>query len=377
MSSYDVIVLGTGGVGSAAAFHLARRGVRVLGLDRFPGGHDQGSSHGETRIIRKAYFEHPDYVPLLHRAYELWRELEPQSGQQLYREVGLVEAGPQEGIVVPGVLAAAQQHGLAVEVVSAADFKDRFPAFALPEGDVAVFEREAGFLRVEACVLEHLRQAATCGADLRAGEAVVSWQAGGSGVSVRTESATYHAASLVITAGAWARGLLADLGIPLPVRRKHLYWYACNDPCYRADNGCPAFFFETPAGYLYGFPQLDEQGVKVADHTGGTEVTDPLADDKSIESEDQRRVEAFLDSYLPGVSKRNTRHEVCYYTTSPDEHFIVDRHPQHANVVFAAGLSGHGFKFTCVLGEVLADLAIGGITTLPIEFLRCDRFGPQ
>lgn len=375
MSSYDVIVLGTGGLGSAAAFHLARRGARVVGLDRFPGGHAHGSSHGETRIIRKAYFEHADYVPLLNRAYDLWHELEQRSGEQLYRQVGLIEAGPPDGIVVPGVLEAARRHGLAVDEVSRTDFRKRFPAFALPERDVAVFEQDAGFLFVEQSVLAHLSEAKACGAELRTGEAVVAWQANDQGVSVQTESETVHAASLVITAGAWATNLLVGLGVPLKIRRKHLHWYGCDDPRYLADNGCPGFFFETPAGYLYGFPQITDDGVKVADHTGGTEITDPLTDDKSIEPEDQRRVEAFLEAYLPSVSTTRTRHAVCYYTMSPDEHFIVDRHPEHSNVAFAAGLSGHGFKFTSVLGEVLAELVLEGSTHQPIDFLRCNRFG--
>ncbi|MBP85320.1 MAG: N-methyl-L-tryptophan oxidase [Planctomycetaceae bacterium] len=373
MSSYDVIVLGTGGVGSAAAFHLAHRGARVLGLDRFPGGHANGSSHGETRIIRKAYFEHADYVPLLNRAYELWHELEDRIGQQLYREVGLIEAGPPDGLVVPSVLEAARQHNLSVEEVSRTDFNDRFSAFSLPEGDVAVFEQDAGFLFVEQCVLAHLDQAKQCGAELRTGESVVAWEASHQGVSVRTESDTFHAANLVITAGAWATDLLADLDVQLTIRRKHLDWYACDDPRYRADNGCPCFFFETPAGYFYGFPQLDEQGVKFADHTGGTEIEDPLTDDKSIDPADRQRVEAFVRSYLPSVSSTHVRHEVCYYTMSPDEHFVVDRHPEHENVAFAAGLSGHGFKFASVLGEVLADLALEASTFMPIAFLGCRR----
>jgi glycine/D-amino acid oxidase-like deaminating enzyme len=168
--------------------------------------------------------------------------------------------------------------------------------------------------------------------------------------------------------------LLANLGVPLKIRRKHLHWYGCDNPDYLAGNGFPSFFFETPAGYFYGFPQIDEQGVKVADHTGGTEVGDPLTDDKSIEPEDQRRVESFLRSHLPGVSTKSTRHAVCYYTMSPDEHFIVDCHPEHSNVAFAAGLSGHGFKFTSVLGEVLAELVLQGATSKPIEFLRSSRF---
>jgi monomeric sarcosine oxidase len=375
MNTYDVIVLGTGGVGSAAAFHLAGRGAKVLGLDRFPGGHANGSSHGETRIIRKAYFEHSDYVPLLNRAYKLWADLEQQSNEQLYHQVGLIEVGPPNGVVVPGVLASALEHQLHVDELTRRELRERFPAFVVPEGNVAIFEQQSGYLLVERCVLAHLAQAVRCGAELRTGETIVDWRTHGNGVTVRTDKNTYAAQKLVITAGAWASHLLAELGIKFRVLRKHLHWYACDDVRYRADHGCPAFFYETPAGYLYGFPQIDEQGVKVADHTGGTEISDPLADDKATEPQDVERVEEFLRECLPGVSTKSRRHAVCYYTMSPDEHFIVDRHPVSHNVVFAAGLSGHGFKFTSVLGEVLADLASDGVAKLPLEFLGCQRIG--
>jgi len=228
---------------------------------------------------------------------------------------------------------------------------------------------------VERCVLAHLAEAVRHGAELRTDETILDWQADDRGVTVRTNKQTYAAQKLVITAGAWSKDLLADLGIKLRVLRKHLHWYTTNTVSYRADNACPAFFFEVPQGHFYGFPQIDERGVKVADHTGGTEISDPLSDDRSTETEDVSRVENFLSEFLPGVSRTAYHHAVCYYTMSPDTHFIVDRHPVHGNVVFAAGLSGHGFKFTSVLGEVLSDLALAGATRLPIEFLSCQRVG--
>ena len=376
MPSYDVIVIGTGGIGSAAAFHLARRGARVLGLDRFPGGHANGSSHGETRLIRKAYFEHADYVPLLERAYVLWRALEVESGETLFRQVGLVEAGPRDGRLVGGVVNTADRHRLSLEDLSPDDFGTRFP-FALGPGEVAVFEREAGYLFVERCGLAHLRLAAASGAELVTGEPAVSWRATSNGVVVETATHRYHASHLVITAGAWAAGLLADLAVPLTVRRKHLHWYATADRRYSADRGCPCFFYETPAGLFYGFPEVNGGGVKVAEHTGGVDIADPLADDKAVEPEDRARVEAYIRDYLPGVSTTPVRHAVCYYTMSPDEHFVVGRHPEHPNVAFVAGLSGHGFKFASVLGEVLAELTLDGATRQPVGFLGVDRPGLQ
>lgn len=374
MPAFDVIVIGTGGIGSAAAFHLARRGARVLGLDRFPGGHARGSSHGETRIIRKAYFEHADYVPLLERAYDLWAEAEAETAETLFRRVGLFEAGPPEGRMIRGIREAAALHGLPLEDIAPADLDGRFP-FKVGDDLVGVFEQDAGFLHVERSVLAHLRMATDAGATLVTGDPVTGWRAEGDGVVVDTESSRYTAGKLVITAGAWAAGLLADLAIPLTVRRKHLHWYACGDPRYDADTGCPCFFYETAAGFFYGFPEIAGTGVKVAEHSRGVDHVDPLTDDRAPDPGDRARVASFMRDHLPGVTEKPVRHDVCYYTMTPDEQFIVDRHPHHPNVAFAAGLSGHGYKFAPVLGEVLADLALDGATRQPIGFLAVDRPG--
>jgi len=374
MNSYDVIVLGTGGVGSAAAYQLAKRGAKVMGIDQFPGGHDRGSSHGETRVIRQAYFEHSDYVPLLLRAYELWRELEQAADVDLLHQVGLLQVGPPDGFVVRGVLEAARLHGLSVESLTGDEVSRRFPGFKAPAGAVGVFEPAAGYLKVERCVLTHLAAAKSMGAGFRFGATARSWQAEGNGVRVATDQGDFSAARLIITAGPWAPQLLADLGAPLHVRRKHLYWFPTAQSSYHESRGCPTYLYELPQGVYYGFPQIDELGVKVAEHTGGAVVDDPKNDPRPLDPADLARVEAFLTDCLPGVSRPVQRHSVCFYTMSPDDHFLVDRHPRHPNVVFAAGLSGHGFKFTSVLGEALADLALEENTRLPIGFLSLARF---
>lgn len=374
MTHYDAIVLGTGGVGSAAAFHLARRGGRVLGLDRFPGGHDRGSSHGQTRIIRQAYFEHADYVPLLRRAYELWAELESLADEKLFHRVGLLQIGPPDGYVIDGVLRAANQHGLTVDELTAAESQVRFPGFHVPDGMVGVFEPTAGYLRVERCVLAHLAAATQHGAELRTGVTVQSWSANDGNVAVTTDQGSFTADKLVITAGAWAPQLLTDLGIKMTVRRKHLHWFESQSSVYRGPQA-PTFFYEMPHGLFYGFPAIDELGVKVAEHSGGETVTDPLTDPRPLDERDLSRVRDFASEQLPAIGKpvRHTRHEVCFYTMSPDEQFLIDTHPCHKNVVFSAGLSGHGFKFTSVLGEVMADLALAGTTSLPVGFLGIER----
>ena len=375
MKAYDAIVLGIGGVGSAALYELARRGVRVLGIDRFDPPHDRGSSHGQTRVIRQAYFEHPDYVPLLVESYRLWHELEQRSGRQLYHQVGLLEVGPGDGIVVPGVMRAAAEHGLEVERLSVAEIESRWNGFRVPGDLEGVFEPGAGYLLVEDCVAAHLAAARIAGADVQTNTEVLNWTADEGGVCLRTSAGDFAAGRLIIAAGSWAGRLLELRNVPLVVRRKSLFWFDAAARQYDAAAGCPVFLFELPHGVFYGFPKLDAHGLKVAEHSGGAVVDDPLAVDREIDRDEERRLCEFLADHLPGVSPRVMDHAVCLYTMSPDEHFIVDRHPRHANVVFAAGLSGHGFKFVPVLGRALAELALDSRTELPIGFLSLGRFG--
>ncbi len=372
METFDVIVIGTGGVGSAVLLRLADRGVRVLGLDQFPPGHHHGSSHGQTRIIRQAYFEHSDYVPLLLRAYELWHDIETRAGQTLFQQVGLLEVGPADGVVIPGVMHSVQQHQLPIESLTPSESRQRFPAFSFPDDWQAVFEPTAGYLLVERCVEAQVRLAREAGAVWRR-QRVVSWNADASGVTVETESGHYASSHLVVCAGAWSAQLLANLGVPLRVIAKHQYWFTPH-PVEHDAGACPTFFFEVPAGYFYGFPPITEQGIKVARHSGGTlwKQPQPLAGVR--DSADEAMVRHFVAKHLRGVAHAPVAQQACMYTMSPDEHFVVDRYPEQNQVVFAAGLSGHGFKFTPVLGEALTDLTLAGHSELPIGFLSLSRF---
>ncbi len=398
MSHYDAIVLGAGGVGSAAMLHLARRGVRVLGIDRFHPPHDRGSSHGHTRVIRQAYFEHSDYVPLLVESYRLWRDLENHVGRQLFHQVGLIQVGPPDGQVVPGVLRSAAEHHLTVEQLGPSEIETRWPGLRARHDLIGAFEPGAGYLLVEDCVRAHLDAARAAGAEFLVETEVEAWSASSNEVRVRTTRGEFTANRVVITAGAWAGRNLLPLprgegrgeGAPhqsphpnplpkgegilnLTVRRKSLFWFDTTAAQYEVAKGFPVFLYELPQGVFYGFPKLDARGVKVAEHSGGRVVDDPLAVDRSIDLEEQERLIQFLSAHLPSVTTKVTDHVVCLYTMSPDENFIVDRHPAHANVVFAAGLSGHGFKFTPVLGRALAEIALDGGTDLPIGFLSLVR----
>ena len=376
MNASDVIVLGTGGMGAAAACHLARRGLRVLGLDRFSPAHDRGSSHGQTRLIRTAYYEHPDYVPLLLRARALWRALEADAGRPLLVDTGVVMAGPAECDLVRGAATAARIHVLAVERLTAAEAFGRWPALCLPESWRVLFEAAAGYLLVEECVRGHLDAATRAGADLRWGVTVQRWRARGDGVVVETDAGVFTAARLVLCPGPWAAGLLHLPHVPLTVLRKSLFWYTppSSDQLRHGLPALPCFACDTTAGFFYGFPALDDRGLKVANHSGGTVVADPLTVNRAIEPDERRDVETFLDAHLPRLGRRLTTHATCLYTMSPDHHFLLGLHPEHPQVALAAGFSGHGFKFASVVGEILADLATTGRTPHPIAFLSPGRF---
>lgn len=379
MPGCDAIVVGTGGIGAAAAYHLAARGARVIGIDRFPPVHDRGSSHGHTRLIRKAYFEHPDYVPLLLRAYELWRELEQAVGRSLLVESGLVIGGPPDGEVVKGVLRSAEIHSLPIESMTPAEASARWPAIRMPDDWAAVHEASGGYLFVEECVRAHIEAAQRAGATFEHGVTVRSWRAADGGVIVETDRGTVSADRLVLTPGPWAADLLRMPCLPLQVLRKSLFWYEPSAGPAVTAGEFPCFAFDAPTGFYYGFPALDDRGLKIAEHSGGRPIADPLEVDPTIDAGEQSRVEAVLADHLPGVGRRCLAHKTCLYTMSPDSHFAVGSHPDEPRVAVAAGFSGHGFKFASVMGEIMADIVLGDTAARasahPIGFLSPRRFG--
>jgi sarcosine oxidase len=372
MHRYDAIVLGVGGMGSAVLSHLARCGLSVLGIERFEIAHDRGSSHGHTRIIRRAYFEHPDYIPLLNRTYELWDELQSQTDDELIRRTGLVLAGPADGPIIAGVRASDRQHSIGIETLAPSTTESRFPGLRVPSGMDVLFERDAGFLRVENCVRAHAESAVRHGATIEPNVCIRRWSSNGDTITVETDAQRYVAKQLVICGGAWSIELLAELNLPLEVRRKVQPWFATDDARYALESGFPVFGIETDGLFVYGFPSLDGRTIKVADHTHGR-VAAPERLDRSLEDDDLTVVRDFIRAHLPGVKPECVRHQVCMYTMTPDEHFILDRHPRHNNVAIAAGFSGHGFKFAPVVGEVMADLTTTGRTRHPIDFLSIHR----
>lgn len=375
--TYDAIVVGLGGMGSAAAYHLAARGKGVLGLERFTPAHDRGSSHGESRIIRQAYFEGADYVPLLLRAYELWEELERESGEDLMTLCGGLMIGPEDGALVFGSVASADAHNLPYEILDSTELKRRFPVFEPGPGTVALFEKRAGFVRPEASVRAHLDRAAARGAELRFGERVASWEATGSGVRVRTESGVHEAERLVVSAGAWAGEVLSDLGLPLEVTRQILFWFRPRGGVGPfAPDRLPIWIYESPDGNMfYSFPAVDGAGtVKAAFFRADGTPTDPDRVDREVHDNEVEFIRRYLDRHVPSLSGEFVRARTCMYTNTPDEHFVISTHPDHPQVAVAAGFSGHGYKFCAVVGEILADLATEGETNHPIDLFSPARF---
>jgi len=379
-TTYDVIVLGIGAMGSAACHQLASRGARVLGLEQFSLVHGRGSSHGETRIIRQAYFEHPNYVPLLLRAYQLWEKLESEDAQQarLFQQVGLVLSGTSEGETIRGAKLSGQLHNLPLEDVTHAEAAQRWPALSFPADHAIVYEPKAGLLRVEACVQRQIDRAIELGAEIRCNERVLEWTSNGTSVVVRTDRDEYRAGALVIAAGAWAGQCLNTFGRCFNVLRKFVAWFPIDTSRtsaihYQSGQGLPTYFFELPHGTFYGLPSIDGKTVKVAEHSGGQSVDNPIDVNREMHDSDLCRLRQFIAGHLPGLRLDPTSHSVCLYTMTPDQHFVVDSHPDWRNVAFAAGFSGHGFKFAPVIGEALADLALEQRTRLPIEFLSLAR----
>ena len=388
--SYDVIVIGLGGMGSAAAYRLAQRGRRVLGLDRHPPVHDQGSSHGRSRITRQAYFEDPAYVPLLLRAAELWPQIEADAGRKVVLWTGGLMVGRPDSRTVSGSLRSAQEWNLPHELLDAAQIRRRFPTMTPEPDEVALFERNAGLAIPEASVAAHLALAARTGADLHHEEPVTSWRTiRGGGVEVSTPTARYQAAQLAICPGPWAPELLADLGIPFGVERQVQYWFEpAREPArFRADRH-PIYIWEAADGQqFYGFPSFDDptggpadgvkaaaDGVKVAKFRSGLACT-PETIDRAVHPEETAALRAFVAPRMPDLPGTLLKTVTCMYTNTPDEHFVIARHPGHEQVVVACGFSGHGFKFVPVVGEIVADLVSEGTTAHPIGLFDPRRFG--
>ncbi len=374
---YDAIVVGIGAMGSAACYHLARRGVRTLGLERFDIPHTMGSSHGITRIIRLAYYEHPSYVPLLLRAFALWDELAAASGRHLLEVTGTIDASGPDEEVFTGSLASCQQFGLPHEVLTSAELSERYPGYRLPPEHLALFQPRGGFLLPEKCISAHVEGALAAGADIRARERVLGWEIAGDGVRVTTERGVYEAGRLILAAGAWMGDLVLALSALLEPERQVLAWFAPIEPALFTPQRFPVFNLTVPEGRYYGFPVQDVPGFKIGRYHHLEERVAP--DDFSREASlaDEAPLREATARYFPAANGQTMALRTCLFTNTPDEHFILDTLPGYPQVVIASPCSGHGFKFASVIGEILADLTQRGETALDIGLLRLDRFAAE
>lgn len=373
---YNAIVVGLGAMGSATLYHLARRGWRVLGLEQFAPGHTRGSSHGDSRIIREMYFEHPLYVPLVQRAHELWRDLEKRSDASLMTITGGLMIGPPDGAVVSGTLRSAAEHNLPHEILTPVEIRERFPAFRLAEGLVAVFDPRAGFLDPEACNRAHIRMARESGAEARFNEGVLDWVREGKGVRVATASGEYTADRLVLTAGPWNRGLVPDLELPLTIERQAVFWLEVEGDSSLYDVArFPIYAYEYRRGRIcYGFPRLP-RGIKASVMHDGETALDPGQVNREVQESEVNPLRAALRPILPSLAEAPVRdRDVCLFTNTPDHDFIIDFHPFCPEVLISSPCSGHGFKFSSAIGEIQADLLIDGETAFDLSPFRIGRW---
>jgi sarcosine oxidase len=371
---YDVIVAGVGASGSAVACELARRGSRVLGLDRFSVPNDRSSHHGLTRIIRLAYFEGAAYVPFVRRAHELWRRLERDTGESILTVTGSLDAGPPGSANIESAAASCRVNGLDHEVLDGGAIGRRFPGYAVPADWRGVYQPDGGFLASEAAVAAHAGLARRFGAEIRTGERVLGWEPKGDGVAVRTEAGTYEAGHLVVSAGPWVADLVPELKRNLVPLRQVVCWFEIADPDAFAPSRFPVFVVENEEGtQFYGFPEWGAPGFKIGCHYHLREATDPDALDRTLHARDEDLLRSCVARFFPAANGRVLDHRACIYTNAPDEDFVIDRLPGFPQVVVASACSGHGFKFAPAVGEAVADLVGQGRSRHDLDRFRLSR----
>lgn len=371
----DVIVVGSGAIGSATAWRLARAGYRVRLLEQFAIGHERGSSHGPSRIIRLAY-EEPEYAILGREAFRLWHDLEEESGESLLRMTGGLDVGTPDAYEMAGIARTYASLDLPYERLDRDDLRRRYPQLNLPEGTIGLYQELYGILSATRCVQTAAARAAASGADVREGETALEVVPEGEGATVRTDKGAYRADRVILTAGSWTNPLLASLGIELPltVLQEQLAYFRVREPEMHGPDRLPLVIHRFPNTTSLGslFPIFGHEGVKMmVDRIGPAAAPDNP--DRSIDPILLERLRAYATELLPAATGEVLETTSCRFTMTPDENFIIDRHPEYPQVVIASSCSGHGFKFSPVIGQMLADLALTGETDYPSDLFRLDR----
>jgi sarcosine oxidase len=374
MPDFDIGVIGLGAMGSASTDALARSGARVVGFDRHQPPHSWGSTHGHTRIIREAYYEHPLYVPLVRRAYELWAELETFAGEPLFVQTGGVMAGPEKGPLFAGALESARTHSIDHEILSPLQLKERYPAFAPQPDWLALVEKRAGFLKPERCVKAMIERASAAGATLRTNEVVKGWKRDGKGIRIDAANGPVTVERLVVAAGPWLPSLLGSLGlsIPLEIERQLSHWFRPHtDRGHFTTANCPIALWETGSDVFATFPN-DGNGVKCGMHHAGASTT-PEAVNRKVSDTENAAARALLEQVMPGAGGDVLESRVCLYTNTPDHHFIIDW-VEKGRVLVLSPCSGHGFKFASAIGEIAGQMAMGKASWLDLAPFSLNRF---
>jgi sarcosine oxidase len=375
-TSYDLIIVGAGAMGSAAAYHASRQGARVLLIERYEIDHQLGSSYGQSRIIRYAY-DHPAYIPLARTAYQDWGALEAEAGETLYVKTGGIDFAPAGDATFERIVETLRSNGIPYERLTPDEAMARFPQWRFDPNMEVLYQADAGLMRASRCVLAQVRLARERGADVLEHTVVTGVTPAGDGVTVRTEDAVYHASRAILSAGAWMRPLVSALGVDLPLQplRSHEIYFHPGDPSMYTPERFPTYIGHLYREYgaaTYGIGNVGGAGVKIGLH-GGANIDDPTTASREPDESVVEMMERFAARYLPGQWRRASA-RVCLYTMTPDEHFIIDRHPDHPQIVIASPCSGHGFKFSATIGRILSDLALKGESPMDIAFFRLSRF---
>lgn len=377
--NYDVIVIGLGGMGSAAIYNLAKAGKRVFGIEQFSNLHSNGSSHGKSRIVRHGYFSNRDtYMPLLLRAKELWNLLEEETNIKIQYQHDGLSLGREDSLFIQGSLLCAKEYGLEIEKIESNELKKRYPQFQAPEDFIAVLDKTAYTLDPEAAITAHLQLAEHYGAEFHYNEQVIAWAVNptDSSVIVTTDKGSYSANKIILTAGPWTNKL-TNSQFPFNVQRTVSYWFEpISTPGNFDSEKLPNYiWYFDDNNIFYGFPHMGEygKGIKIGLHFQRTD-TDPNEIERSISDSEIDAMRTFLKQYIPTLAGDCIYAETCMYTMTPDENFIVGFHPTSDQVIIAGGFSGHGYRFVSVMGEILSDLAINGQTVHSIKLFSPSRF---
>ncbi|KRF43842.1 N-methyl-L-tryptophan oxidase [Paenibacillus sp. Soil787] len=376
MMNYDVIIVGAGSMGMAAGYYLSLEGKSVLLLDSFNPPHDRGAHHGDTRIIRHAYGEGTSYVPLALRAQQLWFDLERESGRKLFCQTGVLNVGTRDSTFLQQVVSSSEAYSLPLQTVDSSKIHTVWPGISLPDGYVGCFESDSGVLKSEECIRAYRELLEHHQVTILTNTSVQELSIDSAGVTVQTANESYTGRALIVTAGAWSSKLLPLMNIhpPLVTKRKTFAWFEADDFLF-GEEQFPAFTFETSLGHYYGFPSMGGAGLKVGRHDGGLRINpDEAIPEFGALQEDEEDLRMFLSRFMPLANTKLRKGKTCTYTLTPDENFIIDTHPEYPHIAFAAGFSGHGFKFSSVVGEILCQLITKGKSEHDISLFSMNRF---